>query len=123
MSSFVVKSVQRSGRRGAAVTVRGVALPIGLGLVWVMAVENLITNVVADLVSWLRPVRDLMPAANSGALIRAVTAKVDLGNPAPGVNSLVSRAHVVRARDLQWPPPSGRTLNRRCSGRQTRCLP
>ncbi|GAA2759404.1 ABC transporter permease subunit [Actinopolymorpha rutila] len=99
--------------------VRGVALPIGLGVVWVMAVENLITNVLADLVSWLRPVRDLMPAANSGALIHAISAKIDLGEPAPGVNSLVGGTHaattllcyvavcvvgsilLVRARDLQ----------------------
>jgi hypothetical protein len=74
---------------------RGVALPIGLGLVWVMAVENLIANVLADLVSWLRPVRDLLPAANSGALIRAITAKVDLGQPAPGVTDVVTGTHAT----------------------------
>jgi ABC-2 type transport system permease protein len=49
--------------------IRGVALPIGLGLVWVMAVENLIANVLTDLVSWLRPVRDLLPAANSASFV------------------------------------------------------
>lgn len=75
--------------------VRGVALPIGLGLVWVMAVENLITNVLADLVSWLRPIRDLLPAANAGSLIRAVTAGVDLGRPAPGVLNLVGGTHAT----------------------------
>lgn len=75
--------------------IRGVALPIGLGLIWVMAVENLITNVLADLVSWLRPVRDLLPAANSGALIRAVTAKIDIGEPAPGVTNVVTGTHAA----------------------------
>ena len=68
-------------------------LSIGLGLAWVMAVENLITNVLADVVSWLRPVRDLLPPANSGPLIRGVTSKVDIGQPAPGVAGLVIGAH------------------------------
>jgi hypothetical protein len=101
--------------------IRGVALPIGPGLVCVMAVENLIANVLADLVSWLRPVRDLLPAANSGAPIHAITANVDLGQPGdrrhrrghryprhrhPAVLRHVVRGRLDHARSLAGPAMS-----------------
>jgi ABC-2 type transport system permease protein len=71
---------------------RSVVVPIGLGIVWVMGVENLIANVLATQVSWFEPVGKAMPAAGAGALIGAVTRGVDLGEPAPGVNFLVDGA-------------------------------
>jgi ABC-2 type transport system permease protein len=71
-------------------TFRNIALPIGLGVVWIFAVENLISSIAAQLVTSLAPVRDLLPAANAGALIAAMTAGTDLGDPAPGVTDIVS---------------------------------
>jgi ABC-2 type transport system permease protein len=69
---------------------RSVAVPIGLGIVWVMGVENLIANVVASQVSWFAPIGHEFPAAGAGSLIGAVVRGVDLGNPAPGVGDVLS---------------------------------
>jgi ABC-type transport system involved in multi-copper enzyme maturation permease subunit len=48
---------------------RGVALPIGLGVVWVLGVENLVSAVAGGLLTSLQPLRDLMPGVNAGSLV------------------------------------------------------
>ncbi len=51
---------------------RSVALPVGLGVVWVLGVENLISSVAESLLTGLQPLRDLLPAANAGSLVWAL---------------------------------------------------
>jgi ABC-type transport system involved in multi-copper enzyme maturation permease subunit len=48
---------------------RGVALPVGLGVVWVLGVENLVSAVAGSLLTSLQPVRDLLPGVNAGSLV------------------------------------------------------
>ena len=68
---------------------RGVALPIGLGVVWVLAVESLIRGVAAGLLPGFQAVADVLPGVNAGSLIWAVTSYA-AGDPAPGVDDTVS---------------------------------
>ena len=64
---------------------RGMALPIGLGVVWILGVENLIVNVAAALLDFAETLQKVLPGVNAGSLVSA------LGGAAgtPGVNSLV----------------------------------
>jgi ABC-2 type transport system permease protein len=48
---------------------RGVALPVGLGVVWVLGVENLISAVAGSLLTSLQPLRNLLPGVNAGSLV------------------------------------------------------
>ncbi|MGH3344000.1 MAG: ABC transporter permease [Carbonactinosporaceae bacterium] len=67
-------------------TFRGVALPIGLGVVWVLGVENLISGVASGLLTSLQGLRDVLPGVNAGSLVSAVTAGTpELGSATPGV--------------------------------------
>jgi ABC-type transport system involved in multi-copper enzyme maturation permease subunit len=70
---------------------QGIALPIGLGVVWVLGVENLVSGVADSLLTGLRPLRNLLPGANSGSLIWAVDPNVEAGTgPPPGVINAVT---------------------------------
>jgi ABC-type transport system involved in multi-copper enzyme maturation permease subunit len=75
---------------GAAlgILLRGLALPIGLGAVWVLGVENLISGMAGSVLSALQPVRDVLPGVNAGSLVTAVIPARVL-DPPPGVNSSV----------------------------------
>lgn len=68
---------------------RGVALPIGLGVVWILGVENLISAFADTLLTALRPLRDLLPGANAGSLVAALTSDVRIGEVTPGVAAAV----------------------------------
>ena len=68
---------------------RGVALPIGLGVVWVLGIENLIATMAESVLDALQPVRDVLPGVNAGSLINSVLAQRSV-EPAPGVNDAVS---------------------------------
>jgi ABC-type transport system involved in multi-copper enzyme maturation permease subunit len=48
---------------------RGVALPVGLGVVWVLGVEGLVSAVAGSLLTSLQPLRDLLPGVNAGSLV------------------------------------------------------
>ena len=52
---------------------RGPALAVGLGLVWVLVVENLLRGVAA-LLDWLQPVTDVLPGTAVGSIAGAVGA-------------------------------------------------
>jgi ABC-2 type transport system permease protein len=67
---------------------RSVALPIGLGVVWVLGVENLVSGVADSLLTALRPLRDLLPGVNAGSLVWSLGA--GSGEPAPGVVDAVT---------------------------------
>jgi ABC-2 type transport system permease protein len=71
-----------------AAAFRGVALPIGLGVVWVLGVEALLSGVVSSLLPELEVLSDAMPGANAGALVFAVTGMAAADAP-PGVRDAV----------------------------------
>lgn len=81
---------------GAAlgVTLRGVALPIGLGVVWVLGVENLVSAMADSVLDALEPLRDVLPGVNAGSLINTVI--VDRPTePAPGVTDVVGEGRAL----------------------------
>ncbi|MGY1729254.1 ABC transporter permease [Geodermatophilus sp. SYSU D01062] len=65
---------------------RGTALAIGLGLVWVLAVESLVVNVAAPLLEVFDTVQRALPGVNAGSLVAALA-----GDPVrtPGVVAVV----------------------------------
>jgi ABC-2 type transport system permease protein len=67
------------------VALRGVALPIGLGLVWLLAVQNLLAAIAAPLVDWIAQMQKGLPGPNAGSLVAALGA----GSDTPGVAALV----------------------------------
>jgi ABC-2 type transport system permease protein len=67
---------------------RSTALPIGLGLVWVLAVENLIVNVAAPLLGAFDAAQKALPGVNAGSLVAALASdQADLRTP--GVAAIV----------------------------------
>jgi ABC-2 type transport system permease protein len=68
-----------------AVLLRGVALPVGLGLVWLLAVQNLLASVAAPLLDWVADLQKGLPGPNAGALVAALGASSDT----PGVAAVV----------------------------------
>ncbi|MFC7487234.1 ABC transporter permease subunit [Knoellia sp. CPCC 206453] len=78
------------GAIGAALGafLRAVAMPIGLGVVWILAIENLITAVSRSTLTSLAGLRDVLPGVNSGSLLGSILPS-NGGEGAPGVNTLV----------------------------------
>jgi ABC-type transport system involved in multi-copper enzyme maturation permease subunit len=72
-----------------AVAFRNVALPIGLGVVWILGIEALLAGVVSSLLPDLEFLSDAMPGANAGALVFSVTGMNPADAP-PGVRDAVS---------------------------------
>ncbi len=72
-----------------AVAFRNVALPIGLGVVWILGIETLLAGVVSSLLPDLEVLSDVMPGANAGALVFSVTGMTAADAP-PGVRDAVS---------------------------------
>lgn len=70
------------------VVLRGVALPIGLGVVWVLGIENLISAMAGSMLSALEPLRDVLPGVNAGSLVSAVIPPGMVEAP-PGVSTSV----------------------------------
>jgi ABC-2 type transport system permease protein len=66
------------------VLARGPALAIGLGVVWVLAVENLLRGL-ASLASWLGPVVDVLPGTAAGSLAASLGAIPAGDGGTPGV--------------------------------------
>ena len=71
---------------------RSVALPVGVGAVWVLGIEGLISGVAGSLLPSLQGLRDLLPGVNAGSVVWTLTSLAG-GNPdevAPGVTDAVS---------------------------------
>ncbi|WP_341719537.1 ABC transporter permease [Micromonospora sp. FIMYZ51] len=68
-----------------AVAMRSVALPVGLGLVWLLAVQNLLAGVAAPLLDWVAELQKGLPGPNAGSLVAALGAPSDT----PGVAATV----------------------------------
>ncbi|MGH3457848.1 ABC transporter permease subunit [Aeromicrobium sp.] len=81
---------------GAALSValRSVALPVGLGVVWALGIENLVSAMARTMLSALEPLRDVLPGVNAGSLVAALTPD-RIGSPAPGVAETVSGTQAV----------------------------
>lgn len=69
-------------------TMRSVALPIGLGVVWILGVELLVSSM-ASLLSGLQTVREILPGVNAGSVVSNWLDE-NLGEAPPGVESVVS---------------------------------
>jgi ABC-2 type transport system permease protein len=68
-----------------AIALRGVALPVGLGLVWLLAVQNLLSLIAAPLLDWVADLQKGLPGPNAGSLVAALGG----GTDTPGVAALV----------------------------------
>ncbi|MFR9777995.1 ABC transporter permease [Micromonospora sp. MS34] len=68
-----------------AVALRAVALPVGLGLVWMLAVQNLLAAIAAPLLDWVAQAQRGLPGPNAGSLAAALGAPGDT----PGVAATV----------------------------------
>jgi ABC-2 type transport system permease protein len=68
-----------------AVLLRGVALALGLGLVWLLAVQNLLALLAAPLLDWVAQAQKGLPGPNAGALAAALGSAPDT----PGVGAVV----------------------------------
>jgi ABC-2 type transport system permease protein len=67
---------------------RGTALAVGLGLVWVLAVENLVVNVAAPLLGFFDAAQAALPGVNAGSLVAGL-AGPDAVLRTPGVAAIV----------------------------------
>ncbi len=68
-----------------AIGLRAVALPVGIGLVWILAIQNLITGLAAPLLTWVDAAQAWLPGPAAGSLITALGARRDT----PGVTELI----------------------------------
>ena len=71
-----------------AVAFRNVALPIGLGVVWILGIETLLAGVVNSLLPDLKFLSNALPGSNAGSLVFAVTGMAT-GDAPPGVRDAV----------------------------------
>lgn len=65
-----------------AVALRGVALPVGLGLVWLLAIQNLLASIAAPLLDWVADLQTVLPGPNAGSLAASLGSSAE----APGVS-------------------------------------
>jgi ABC-2 type transport system permease protein len=63
---------------------RSPALAVGVGVVWVLAIENLLRGV-ASLLDWVKPVTDVLPGTAAGSLVAAIGATPVSQGGSPGV--------------------------------------
>lgn len=71
-----------------AIAFRNVALPIGLGVVWILGIETLLAGVVSSLLPDLEFLSNALPGANAGSLVFSVTGMAGADAP-PGVRDAV----------------------------------
>jgi ABC-2 type transport system permease protein len=74
-----------------ALVFRSVALPIGLGLVWLLAVQNLLASVAAPQLAWVAEAQKGLPGPNASALVAELGASAGM----PGVAALVVSGYLL----------------------------
>lgn len=74
-----------------AIALRAVALPVGIGLVWMLAVQNLITALAAPLLDWVDAAQQWLPGPAAGSLVATLGAS----RRTPGVAELSSQTQSV----------------------------
>jgi ABC-2 type transport system permease protein len=98
-----------------AILLRSVALPVGLGLVWLLAIQNLLAAIAAPLLDWVAELQKGLPGPNAGSLVATLGASSDT----PGVAELVGSGQatlVVTAYLLAFTMVGGWLLHRRDIG-------
>jgi ABC-type transport system involved in multi-copper enzyme maturation permease subunit len=76
------------------IALRGTAVPIGVGLVWILVVEQLIRSWFAPAVGAVDVFQRWLPGTNAGSLVAALgVATESQGEGHPGVNAAVSGVH------------------------------
>lgn len=78
-----------------AVLLRSLALPVGLGLVWALVIENLVREVAAPLLDSFETLQKGLPGVNAGSLVAALGAPTRGSEAAPGVVSAVDGAQAT----------------------------
>ncbi|TCP52940.1 ABC-type transport system involved in multi-copper enzyme maturation permease subunit [Tamaricihabitans halophyticus] len=75
------------------IVLRGTALAVGIGIVWVLALENLL-RLFGSIVDWIDAALRFLPATNAGSLVSALSAgrRAPL---APGVTDAVGGTHAA----------------------------
>lgn len=77
------------------ILLRGTALAVGLGLVWALAVENLV-RIFASILDPIDAVQKFMPGTNAGALVAALGVPVQGSTGGtPGVTAVVTGTHAA----------------------------
>jgi ABC-type transport system involved in multi-copper enzyme maturation permease subunit len=77
------------------ILLRGTALAVGLGLVWALAVENLV-RIFASILGLIDAVQKFMPGTNAGALVAALGVPVQGSTGGtPGVTAVVTGTHAA----------------------------
>lgn len=74
-----------------SIGLRSVALPIGLGLVWLLAVQNLLASIAAPLLHWVAELQKVLPGPNAGTLAASLGASTGT----PGVAAIVGTGHAT----------------------------
>jgi ABC-2 type transport system permease protein len=95
-----------------AIALRGVALSVGIGLVWMLAIQNLIAVIAAPLLDWVAQVQKGLPGPNAGSLAAALGATGDT----PGVAAVVGggqAAVVIAGYLVAFAAVGGMLLHRR----------
>jgi ABC-type transport system involved in multi-copper enzyme maturation permease subunit len=87
-SGWLVMAMWATIGAALGVLLRSVALPIGLGVVWILGIENLISAVAGTSLDALKPLRDVLPGVNAGSLIVSVI-PAQAGPLPPGVQDAV----------------------------------
>jgi ABC-type transport system involved in multi-copper enzyme maturation permease subunit len=85
---WLVLSVWCLAGAALAIAFRNVALPIGLGVVWILGIEALLAGLVNSLLPGLKFISNALPGANAGSLVYAVTGIASADAP-PGVRDAV----------------------------------
>jgi ABC-2 type transport system permease protein len=75
---------------------RSTALPIGLGLVWILAIESLVVNVAAPLLALFDAGQAALPGVNAGSLVAALAGPGAVLRT-PGVAAIVGGAQAAWA--------------------------
>ena len=75
-----------------AVIMRGVALPIGLGIVWALGIENLVSAMATSMFSALEPPPNVLPAVIRGLAGRVDHSGATSARQRSGVSSTVGEA-------------------------------
>jgi ABC-type transport system involved in multi-copper enzyme maturation permease subunit len=77
------------------VATRGTSLAIGLGLVWLLVIENLVRGF-ASLIGVIEVLQGYLPGTNAGALVAALGGTpMGAANGTPGVTDVVGGTHAV----------------------------
>jgi len=87
-SGWLVMAMWASLGAVFAVLLRSVALPIGLGVVWILGIETLLAGVVSSLLPSLDWLANALPGTNAGSLVFSVTGMAAADAP-PGVRDAV----------------------------------